>query len=344
MTYKETVGVTSENIEYAINVQDLTKSFNGTTAVDKISFAVETGELFGLLGPNGAGKTTTINMLSTLLTPTSGIAAVAGYDIAKNRDEVRNSIGIVFQETALDERLTARENLEFHSVMYGMEKDIRRKRIDEVFELVELSDKADVIVEKYSGGMKRRLEIARGLVHHPKVLFLDEPSLGLDAQTRRHIWEYIKKLNQESRITIILTTHYMEEADFLCERVAIIDHGKIVAMDSPKNLKDSLGGDVVSLEFDTNSDSLEAELKAFEWVRGLDKHNGTIDLKVRNADRHVPDLFAFSEKKGVAINSVSIRKPSLEDVFLKYTGKTMREREATQADRNREMATRRPRH
>jgi len=244
----------------------------------------------------------------------------------------------------LDERLTARENLEFHSVMYGMEKDIRRKRIDEVFELVELSDKADVIVEKYSGGMKRRLEIARGLVHHPKVLFLDEPSLGLDAQTRRHIWEYIKKLNQESRITIILTTHYMEEADFLCERVAIIDHGKIVAMDSPKNLKDSLGGDVVSLEFDTNSDSLEAELKAFEWVRGLDKHNGTIDLKVRNADRHVPDLFAFSEKKGVAINSVSIRKPSLEDVFLKYTGKTMREREATQADRNREMATRRPRH
>ena len=206
-----------------IRVEQLTKTFGELTAVDRLSFTVPSGELFGLLGPNGAGKTTTINMLATLLKPTSGSAEVAGHDVSKNRDDVRKSIGIVFQEPALDSQLTGRENLEFHSMMYGMGREDRRKRIDEVLGLVELTEKARVQVQNYSGGMKRRLEIARGLIHHPRVLFLDEPTLGLDAQTRRHIWDYIKKLNKEKGVTIILTTHYMEEADYLCGRVAIMD-------------------------------------------------------------------------------------------------------------------------
>jgi ABC-2 type transport system ATP-binding protein len=316
----------------AIKVEDLTKTFNGNfNAVDHISFTVEEGELFGLLGPNGAGKTTAINMLTTLLKPTSGYAEVAGHDITKERDAVRNAIGIVFQETALDNRLTGFENLEFHSVMYSMEKEERRDRIREVLEVVELSEKADLLVEKYSGGMKRRLEIARGLIHRPKVLFLDEPSLGLDTQTRRHIWEYIGRLNRE-KVTVVLTTHYMEEADFLCSRVAIVDHGKIVAMDSPKNLKDSLGGDVVAMEFADNGVDLGEGFKEFEWVKGVDRHDSSLDLKVSNADRHLPEIFAVAERKGVAINSVNIRKPSLEDVFLKYTGKTIRESEASQME------------
>ena len=220
-----------------IEVKNLTKKFNGFTAVDHISFNVEEGEIFGLLGPNGAGKTTTIKMLTTLLRPTEGKATVCGYDILKQRDEVRSSIGIVFQEPALDNRLTGRENLDFHARLYGLDKKTRHKRIEEVLEMVELKDKADVIVRDYSGGMQRRLEIARGLMHYPRVLFLDEPTLGLDAQTRRHIWEYILSLNQREKTTIILTTHYMEEADYLCQRMAIVDFGKIVALDTPANLK-----------------------------------------------------------------------------------------------------------
>jgi ABC-2 type transport system ATP-binding protein len=323
---------------FAIKVENLTKEFNGLVAVDHISFSVNSGELFGLLGPNGAGKTTTIYMLSTLLKPTSGYAEVAGFDVSKDRDSVRNSIGIVFQEPALDNRLTGKENLDFHSAMYGLSKELREKRIKEVLELVELRDKADVLVEKYSGGMKRRLEIARGLIHRPKVLFLDEPTLGLDAQTRRHIWEYIKKLKKEE-VTIILTTHYMEEADYLCDRVAIIDHGKIVALDTPKNLKDSLGGDVVSLEIiNQDTTTFETKLKNFEWVKGISKHDSYLDLKVEKADKRIPEIISIAEKIGITVNSVNLRKPSLEDVFLHFTGKTIREREATRTERNRERA------
>jgi len=318
-------------MDYAIKVDSLTKKFKDLTAVDHVSFDVESGELFGLLGPNGAGKTTTINMLCTLLKPTSGYAEVAGYNVAKKRDSVRNSIGIVFQDTALDERLTGRENLDFHSVMYGIPRDVRRRRIDEVLDLVELTDKANVLVEKYSGGMKRRLEIARGLIHRPKVLFLDEPSLGLDAQTRRHIWEYIKKLNEED-VTIILTTHYMEEADYLCDRVAIVDHGRIVAVDTPSSLKDSLGGDVLTLEItDDGGISLEEQLRTMEWVVSVDKLGGAIELRVRNADKHLPEVFNAAEKKGVTITSVHLRKPSLEDVYLKLTGRKIREHESGQS-------------
>jgi ABC-2 type transport system ATP-binding protein len=321
----------------AIRVENLVKTFNGFTAVDRVSFTVAEGELFGLLGPNGAGKTTTINLLSTLLRPTSGSAVVAGYDVASDRDRVRQSIGVVFQEPALDGRLTGRENLEFHTMMYGLGKDERRRRIDEVLALVELTDKAAILVEKYSGGMKRRLEIARGLTHRPKVLFLDEPTLGLDAQTRRHIWEYIRKLNEEAGVTIILTTHYMEEADFLCGRIAIMDHGRFVALGTPAGLKDTLGGDVVSLELEGDAASFLDELGREDWVKRSQHHDGVLSLTMERGERRIPDLVVRARERGLAVHCVHLRKPSLEDVFLQFTGRTIREQEATLSERNRGM-------
>ncbi|OFV67404.1 MAG: ABC transporter ATP-binding protein [Candidatus Syntrophoarchaeum caldarius] len=224
-------------VEPAIVTTDLLKVFDGITAVDHVNLEIQRGELFGLLGPNGAGKTTLVKILTTLLKPTSGTAKVWGYDILKDQDMLRAHIGVVFQDPSVDNRLTGRENLDFHARMYGLDRATRDRRIREVLELVELEDKADILVGKYSGGMQRRLEIARGLMHHPNVLFLDEPTLGLDAQTRRHIWDYVKKMNECEHVTIVLTTHYMEEADFLCNRVAIIDHGKIIITDTPENLK-----------------------------------------------------------------------------------------------------------
>jgi ABC-2 type transport system ATP-binding protein len=323
----------------AIKVEDLTKEFDGLTAVDHISFSVRDGEIFGLLGPNGAGKTTTINMLATLLRVTTGRAEVAGHDVLTEQEAVRRSIGIVFQEPALDTELTGKENLEFHAMMYGMKKEEREKRIAEVLDIVELADKQDVIVRNYSGGMKRRLEIARGLIHWPKVLFLDEPTLGLDAQTRRRIWEYIKKLNKEANITIILTSHYMEEADYLCDRIAIIDHGKIVALDTSKELKDILGGDIVSLEVASGADRLAERLKKLKWVKTIKHHDGkmcdgTLCLTMEKGEKRIPDLINIAQKMKIKVVSVNLRKPSLEDVFLHFTGKTIREREATQRERN----------
>jgi ABC-2 type transport system ATP-binding protein len=312
----------------AIRVENLTKKFEDLTAVDAINFTVPQGELFGLLGPNGAGKTTTINMLSTLLKPTSGRAEVAGFDVARDRDNVRKSIGVVFQEPALDGKLTGRENLEFHAMMYGIGRDERRKRIDEVLALVDLTDKAAVLAEKYSGGMKRRLEIARGLIQWPKVLFLDEPTLGLDTQTRRHIWDYVKKLNKEQHVTIILTTHYMEEADYLCDRVAIMDHGKFVALDTPPHLKDVLGGDVVSLELEGETEVYSAELRALDWIKKIKQHNGELSLTMEKGERRIPELITLAQGLGLTVSCVHLRKPSLEDVFLHFTGRTIREEEA----------------
>ena len=320
-----------------IRVEDLTRKFGDLVAVDHVSFTVGSGDLFGLLGPNGAGKTTTINMLSTLLRPTSGRAEVAGFDVSRDRDRVRRAIGIVFQEPALDSQLTGRENLEFHSMMYGMGREERRARIDEVLALVELTEKAGVRVQNYSGGMKRRLEIARGLVQQPRVLFLDEPTLGLDAQTRRHIWDYIKKLNRERGVTIILTTHYMEEADYLCGRVAIMDRGAFAAIDTPGRLKDLLGGDVVSLEVEGPTGAFEAELRAADWVRKIKFHEDVFSLTMEKGERRIPELIGLAQKAGVAVHSVLLRKPSLEDVFLHFTGKTIRESEASQGERNRAM-------
>jgi ABC-2 type transport system ATP-binding protein len=327
--------------DYAIQVKNLTKVFNGFTAVDKISFIVKTGELFGLLGPNGAGKTTTINMLSTLLKATSGYGDVSGHDISRNKDNIRRSIGVVFQEPALDIKLTGKENLEFHAMMYGIEKEERKRRIREVLELVELTEKEKVLVEKYSGGMKRRLEIARGLIHEPNVLFLDEPTLGLDAQTRRHIWDYIKRLNKERGVTIILTTHYMEEADFLCDRIAIMDRGKFVAMDTPGRLKDILGGDVVFLEIEGNANALVNRINSLDWIKNMTRHDENLSLTMERGERRIPELINVARENGVNVTCVHLRKPSLEDVFLHFTGRTIREEEASQAERNREILRRR---
>ncbi len=308
----------------SIETNNLTKKFQTLVAVDNISLNVKQGEIFGLLGPNGAGKTTLISMLVTMKKPTSGSAKINGFDIEKNPNEVRSNIGIVFQDPSLDEELTAFENLEIHAAMYGIAKDIRRKRIEEVLGVVELTDRLNDIVKTYSGGMRRRLEIARGLLHYPKILFLDEPTIGLDPQTRNHIWEYIKKLKKENSITIILTTHYMDEADNLCDRIAIIDKGKIIALDTSQNLKDSLGGDIISIK--TNKcKKLNEILKNIEWIKGIDCNSERLNIRVSMADKKIPKLMEIISKNKIEIESVNIHKPTLDDVFLHYTGKTIRE-------------------
>jgi len=320
----------------AIRVEKLTKIFNGLKAVDNISFEVKEGEIFGLLGPNGAGKTTTLNMLSTLIKPSSGKAFIFGFDIEKEKDKVRENIGMVFQEPALDRYLTGRENLEFHGMMYGLGRREVKERVKEALKIIELEKFADKLVDTFSGGMKRRLEIARAIIHQPKILFLDEPTLGLDAQTRRKIWEYIRMLNKEKGVTIILTTHYMEEADFLSNRVAIIDLGRIVALDTPENLKNILGGDVISVEVDY-PENAEKIFKQLNWVKKVKKENGLFHLQVEKGEEKIPLLIQIDQKDaGFEIKSINLRKPTLEDVFLYFTGKTIREREVSQREKLKE--------
>ncbi len=318
----------------AIATSGLSMRFNGFTAVDGVDLRIEEGELFGLLGPNGAGKSTIIKMLTTMLRPTAGGAIVWGHDIARERDAVRNSIGVVFQDPSVDSQLSGRENLDFHGRMYGMDKKTREARVAEVLELVDLTEKADVLMEDYSGGMQRRLEIARGLMHHPHVLFLDEPTLGLDAQTRRYIWQYILKMNQEEGVTVVLTTHYMEEADHLCERVAIIDQGEIVALDTPDNLKDLIGADIVTLEVDDGvTDEQVGAFSKFEGVEAVDRSGSTLNLSVDRGESRIPEIVLGACRVGVKIRSVSMHEPTLEDVFLKFTGKKIREAESAGAGR-----------
>ena len=316
-----------------ITVKKLTKAFGNFKAVDSVSFDVNPGEIFGLLGPNGAGKTTTIKMLTASLTPTSGNAMVAGHDIKADKSGVRQDIGIVFQDPSLDDQLTGRENLDFHAMLYRMPKAERKKRIGEILKLVELEDKADVLIKYYSGGMKRRLEIGRGLMHNPKVLFLDEPTIGLDTQTRRHMWDYIENLNKTHHTTIILTTHYIEEADYLCGRVAFIDHGKIVALDTPAALKNRMEGDIVSLEVGGTSEKAVREFKRLKWVKSISKHDGFVDLTIKDGEQRIPEIVILAGRHGVTIKSVAIHKPSLEDVFIHYTGKSIREEESSAAER-----------
>jgi len=310
----------------AIKISNLTKKFGDLVAVDNISFDIEQGEIFGLLGPNGAGKTTTLSMLSTMLRPTSGFATINGIDIEKDEDGVRKSIGIVFQDQSLDEELTAWENMDFHGRLYRIPADIRKQRITELLNLVELEDRKDDIVKTFSGGMRRRLEIARGLLHHPSVLFLDEPTLGLDPQTRNHLWQYIATLAKEKGITIILTTHYMDEADRLCNRIAIIDHGKIIALDSPKNLKDGIGGDVVTIK-SPDPEAIVAVLTE-PWITRVERHLDEVNISLQNAEQHISTIVTLLNTHRVPIESIAIHKPTLEDVFLSFTGKTIREEEA----------------
>ncbi|MFA5237216.1 MAG: ATP-binding cassette domain-containing protein [Methanoregula sp.] len=310
----------------AVQVNELTRTFGSLVAVDRISFTIEQGEIFGLLGPNGAGKTTTLAMLSTMLDPTTGSAAIMGIDIEKDQDGVRKAIGIVFQDQSLDEELTAWENMDFHGRLYRIPKETREQRIDELLNLVELSDRKNDIVKTFSGGMRRRLEIARGLLHHPQVLFLDEPTLGLDPQTRNHLWQYIEVLAQEKNITIILTTHYMEEADRLCNRIAIIDHGKIVALDTPARLKDSIGGDVVTIQ-SPDSGKIATTLAA-PWISRIETHDEEVRITLVNAEQHISTIVTLLNEEKIPITSISVHKPTLEDVFLSFTGKTIREQEA----------------
>jgi len=314
-----------------VETQNITKKFGEFVAVDSVSLSIQPGEIFGLLGPNGAGKTTLISMLCTTLVPSSGSASINGFDIAKRPGDVRKSIGIVFQDQSLDDRLTGRENLELHATLYGLDAATAAERIGRVLDLVELKDKAGSLVRTYSGGMKRRLEIGRGLVHYPKVLFLDEPTLGLDPQTREHIWEYIKELAARERITILMTTHYMEEAEMLCTRIAIIDRGKIIAMGTPDELKAMLGGETVVLKVkDADEPAVQDKIAAaFPHAKCFD---GRMVLSVKSAERELRGIFEDAKKAGIEIEEASMHRPTLNDVFLKLTGREIRDEKAGTAE------------
>jgi ABC-2 type transport system ATP-binding protein len=318
----------------AITVSDLTKNYGDIEAVRGIGFEVPVGETFGFLGPNGAGKSTTIKILCTLALPTSGSARVAGHDVVTERDAVRRSIGLVFQDTTLDNYLTGAQNLRFHAELYGVPPAAVEPRMRQVMEMVGLWDRRDSVVMTYSGGMQRRLEIARGLLHAPRVLFLDEPTVGLDPQTRTSIWAYINELKSREDITIFLTTHYMDEAEH-CDRIAIIDHGKIVAIDTPEALKASVGKDRVQIQ--TGDDAAAISDLSREFGIEAAMHEGAVTFSVEAGEQFVPRLFAGLS---VPIRSVSVSRPSLDDVFMSYTGKTIRDAEATSTDAMRQMAAR----
>jgi ABC-2 type transport system ATP-binding protein len=319
-----------------IQVVDLVRDYGRFRAVDDISFSVPKGEIFGFLGPNGAGKTTTIKVLCTLLAPTSGTASVAGYDCARDPDRVRAQIGIIFQDPSLDDRLTAEENLYFHSLLYRIPPDIRKKRMDTVLDMVELGDRRKSLVREFSGGMKRRLEIARGLMHQPAVLFLDEPTLGLDPQTRHHIWQYLLELREKTSLTIFLTTHYMDEAEN-CDRIAIIDQGKIIALDTPERLKRRIGGDMVSLSTDNDALAIQ-ELAESSGVRAERGREGGVYFAAPDAESIIPGII---RQLTPGVLSVSIKKPSLDDVFLTLTGRQIREEAGSDRDRIRSFVRRR---
>ena len=316
----------------AISVSALTKRYGEIEAVRGIDFEVSSGETFGFLGPNGAGKSTTIKILCTLADPTSGTARVAGHDVVKERDTVRRNIGLVFQDTTLDNYLTGEQNLRFHADLYGVPKAAFGPRLRQVLEMVGLWDRRGGVVSTYSGGMQRRLEIARGLLHAPRVLFLDEPTVGLDPQTRSSIWSYINQLKAQEHTTIFLTTHYMDEAEY-CDRIAIIDHGEIIVLDEPDTLKRNVGTDRVQIETDDD----EAMIRALAEHFGIEATvaEGKVTFGVPAGEQFVPRLFT---ELGQRIRSVSIARPSLDDVFMSYTGTTIRDAESGELDTRRKLA------
>jgi ABC-2 type transport system ATP-binding protein len=316
---------TNNNI---LEVKSLTRKFNGLTAVDGVSFNIREGEVFGFLGPNGAGKTTTINMICTLIKPTSGNAKLYGFDIVKERRRVRNCIGLVFQDPSLDDKLTAMENLYFHSRLYNVPRETINKRCGEVLKMVDLYDRRNDLVRNYSGGMKRRLEIARGLIHYPKLLFLDEPTIGLDPQTRNKIWDYIVQLKSKQKITIFLTTHYLEESE-ICDRIAIIDRGKIIALDTPSNLKKMAGSDSITVSSDNNRALIDFLKDNFNINIEYDEGN-EIKFEVKDSSSFIP---GFIKNCPVRILSISARHSTLNDVFLNLTGKDLRDSDASKRDR-----------
>ena len=309
-------------MEYIIETHDISKKYDDFTAVNGVNLKVPKNSVYGVLGPNGAGKTTLISMLCTILHPTGGTATVNGYDVTKNPKEVRESIGIVFQSRALDDILTGREHLEMHASLYGVPKDIRENRIEEILDLIALGPKADEFVKTYSGGMKRRLEIGRGLIHRPKVLFLDEPTLGLDPQTRESIWEYIQELNQNQEVSVLMTTHYMEEADKLCDEIAIINQGQIITADSPKNLKRELKADTITMQVDKLEEFTE-KVEKLDFVKETYVMDSEIKLLVERGENLVAELVNFANDNNIFVYSIELEHPNLEDVFLKYTGRTI---------------------
>jgi len=317
----------------AIEVEALVKTYGEVEAVRGVSFTVARGEVFGFLGPNGAGKTTTINMLCTLARPTSGTARVSGFDVAGERDDVRRHIGLVFQDPTLDGYLTAEQNLRPHAELYGIDAGVIPARMRQMLEMVDLWDRRDQAVQTYSGGMRRRLEIARGLMHSPRVLFLDEPTIGLDPQTRSAIWQYIRALQETESTTIFMTTHYMDEAEF-CDRIAIMDRGEIVVLDTPEALKASVGADRVVLGTADEAAAIAALRDRFGIEAAVAE--GAVTFHVASGEAFVPRVFA---ELGVDITSVAVSRPTMDDVFMRYTGSTIRDAEtASVSDRNREMA------
>jgi ABC-2 type transport system ATP-binding protein len=299
-----------------IKIRNLVKKYGNLTAVDNLTLDISENEVFGLLGSNGAGKTTTIHMLATLLKPTSGTATVNGYDIINQPAKVRASIGIVFQAPSSDDMLTGYENLHLHAMLYSVPRHTRKQRIEEVLELVGLTERKHDQVKTYSGGMRRRLEIARGLLHKPKVMFLDEPTLGLDPASRESMWKYVRRLVEEEKVTIILTTHYMEEADMLCDRIAIIDKGRIVALDTPAKLKAGLGGDIVRIKTKKFMQQDIDKIRQFSFVHKLEQSDGFLVLSVDNAKRDLPVLL-----QNVEAESAEFTSPTLNDVFIQLTGR-----------------------
>lgn len=301
-----------------IETRSLTKTFGRIEAVRGVDLKIKKGEIFGLLGPNGAGKTTTIGMLCTIVRPTSGNAWIAGFDIARHPTQVRRKVGIVFQDPTLDTILTGRENLQLHARLYGIPARERNTWIDEMLTLVDLKDRADDLTKTYSGGMRRRLELARGLLHRPAVLFLDEPTLGLDPQTRARTWEYIRKMARKEETTVVLTTHYMEEAQAMCDRIGIIDAGRIIALDTPANMIDSLGGDIVAV---IAADLPLDKIRALPYVSAVKAADGATEITMKSAHLHVAELLSMIPN----VASVEMRKPTLNDVFINLTGRDIRE-------------------
>lgn len=309
-----------------LSIEKLTKTFDGkTNAVDGISFDVFEGEIFGFLGPNGAGKSTTINMLTTILRPTSGDATICGYDLIKNQSAVRRSIGVVPQESTADEDLTGVENVMLCADFYGIPRKISKERALELLELVELSKDAKRKVSTYSGGMKRRLELASGLINRPKLLFLDEPTLGLDVQTRAAVWEYIRRLKEEFHMTLFMTTHYLDEADNLCDRIALIDLGKILKIGSPTELKESLGGDIIEVEVQDGSTDLSPVISRIPHVIDVRKIDSDYRIKTEFGEQTAPAVMEALRLAGGKVTRISIAKPSLDQVYLEYTGRSIRE-------------------
>lgn len=298
-----------------ITVKNLVKKYADFKALDGLSFEVNENEIFGLLGPNGAGKTTLIHILATLLKPTEGGAIVNGFDVLHNATKVRQSIGVVFQAPSSDDILTGYENLKVHALLYGIPRKLREKRISEVLELVGLEDRKNDQVKKYSGGMRRRLEIARGLLHHPKVFFLDEPTLGLDPKSRETMWKYIKKMVREEKVTIILTTHYMEEADMLCDRIGFITNGKIIALDSPSKLKREIGGDIVKITFNDRI-PLDKDFTKFDFVHKVEQKENSVIIYLEKVNSNLHMLIKDLD----GVQTIEYKKPTLNDVFLKLSG------------------------